>query len=154
MCPFVAKPSSKYAFKCVVPLLGTVANGCVAPPDNLFTVTPDRFSEKKSYPRWKARAQPRHDIAQQLKSDAAVHTVGAGWPSHWAKRDGNRFSRSAAATPSVRRREQRPQPRRGKVCGRARRRALFVLAELAWCHRQAREQLSMHTHMNTSSQQH
>ena len=43
---------------------------------------------------------------------------------HWAKRDENRFSRSAAASPSARRREQRPQPGRSKVCGRARRRAL------------------------------
>ena len=52
---------------------------------------------------------------------------------HSAKRDENRFSRSAAATPSAQRREQRPQPRRGKVGGRARRRALCArCSHLVW----------------------
>ena len=93
------------------------------------------------------RLAPSLGIAWQRKSDAAVEhwpepalpeaTAGAGWPSHSPTRPSATKIASAvclaAASPSARRREQRPQPGRGKVCGRARRRALCArCSHLVW----------------------
>ena len=75
------------------------------------------------------RASASHGSANRMRQC----TAGAGRTLHSAKRDENRFSCWAAASPSARRREQRPQPRRGKVCGRARRRALCArYSRLVW----------------------
>ena len=51
-------------------------------------------------------------------------TAGCDGASHWRWFEFKRCSRSLAAPPSARRREQLQQPGRSKVCGRERRRAL------------------------------
>ena len=70
------------------------------------------------------RLAPRLGIARQRKLDAAVHCRSWLAIALAQARCKSLFSRWAAATPSAWRREQRPRPRRGKVGGRARRRAL------------------------------
>ena len=77
---------------------------CVAPLDRHFTVAPDSFSENNGYPRSKARAQPRHRMATQIgRRSALPELIG-----HRTGPSAMEVSRSAAATPSAQRREQRP----------------------------------------------
>ena len=73
-------------------------------------------------------------------------TAGRHGLLHSTKNGCKRLSRSRAAATSVRRREQRPQPGRGKVCGRARRRALCARCARLACQVSPRAARHARTH--------
>ena len=73
-------------------------------------------------------------------------TAGRHGLLHSTKNGCKRLSRSRAAATSVRRREQRPQPGCGKVCGRARRRALCARCARLACQVSPRAARHARTH--------
>ena len=114
-------------------------------------MTAESFSEKQSFPRAKWRAVAMGGTGIRKQRPSALAEPPGCW--HSANREGKSFSRSAAAATSARRREQRLQPGRGKVCGRARRRALCARCSRLVCqvnpraarHARTHEYLTVHT---------
>ena len=113
----------------------------------LFTVTAESFSEKKGFPRakWRAVAMGGTGIRKQRPSALAEPPGCCTRPI---------AMENAAAVqqqlPLQRGAESSARNPAAAKCVEGRGDARFVLAELAWCHRQAREHLSMHARMNTS----
>jgi len=122
---------------------------CVAPLDRHFTVTAESFSEKQSFPRakWRAVAMGGTGIRKQRPSALAEPPGCCTRPIAMENARLQPFSSSCATFQrGAETREQRLQPGRGKVCGRARRRALCARCSRLVCQVNPRAARHAHTH--------
>ena len=123
----------RFHFKSIYDYLPTVSNDrCVAPPDRLFTVAAECFSEKKGFPRakWRAVAMGGTGIEKQRLSALAE-------PPGYCTRPIAMENASAVQQqlPLQRGAESSARNPAAAKCVEGRGDALFVLAALVWCGR-------------------